>query len=440
MRSTCRSRVQSRLTCDVGVFSGSADASLASSALGGDVARDVFVARQPIFDTHKRVYAYELLFRGGLENFCPVGDPNRAAAEVLQATWLTFGLSALVGERKAFTNFTRDLLIGGYGETLPAQSTVIELFETIDGDPDVVEACHRLKKQGYTLALDDFVYRPALDPLIPLADVVKINFRATNPGEQADHVRRLSSDEPRLLAEMVETAEEYEQVCALGFHFFQGYFFCEPQVMTGRKLSGSQVTHLKLLQSVTRPALVIDEMEAILKADVSATHRLMTYLGSAAFGFRAEIRSIRHALVLMGKQQIRRWVSLVALGEMNRNKPSELLMQAAVRGKFCECLSEAAGMANREAELFLVGSLSLVDAMLDQPMAKVLDELPLADDVRLALQGDARPLRPVLDFVEGYERGDWTACTAIGHDLGIPESTVLDQYREAVSWATNALT
>ena len=120
MQSTCRSRVQSRLTCDMGVFSGSADASLASSALGGDVARDVFVARQPIFDTQKRVYAYELLFRGGLENFCPVGDPNRAAAEVLQATWLTFGLSALVGERKAFTNFTRDLLIGGYGETLPA--------------------------------------------------------------------------------------------------------------------------------------------------------------------------------------------------------------------------------------------------------------------------------------------------------------------------------
>ena len=440
MRSTRRSRVQSRLTCDVGVLSGSADASLASSALGGDVARDVFVARQPIFDTRKRVYAYELLFRGGLENFCPAGDLNRAAAEVLQATWLTFGLSALVGERKAFTNFTRDLLIGGYGETLPAQSTVIELLETIDGDPDVVEACHRLKKQGYTLALDDFVYRPALDTLIPLADVVKINFRATNPREQADHVRRLSSDEPRLLAEMVETAEEYEQACALGFHLFQGYFFCEPQVMTGRKLSGSQVTHLKLLQSATRPEIVIDEMEAILKADVSATHRLMTYLGSAAFGFRAEIRSIRHALVLMGKQQIRRWVSLVALGEMNRNKPSELLMQAAVRGKFCECLSEAAGMANRGAELFLVGSLSLVDAMLDQPMSEVLDELPLADDVRLALQGDASPLRPVLDFVEGYERGDWTACTAIGHDLGIPESTVLDQYREAVSWATNALT
>lgn len=288
--------------------------------------------------------------------------------------------------------------------------------------------------------MDDFVYRPALDPLIPLADVVKINFRATNPGEQADHVRRLSSDEPRLLAEMVETAEEYEQACALGFHFFQGYFFCEPQVMTGRKLSGSQVTHLKLLQSVTRPELVIDEMEAILKADVSATHRLMTYLGSAGFGFRAEIRSIRHALVLMGKQQIRRWVSLVALGEMNRNKPSELLMQAAVRGKFCECLSDAAGMADRGAELFFVGSLSLVDAMLDQPMSAVLDELPLADDVRLALQGGASPLRPVLDFVEGYERGDWTACTAIGHDLGIPESTVLDQYRGAVSWATNALT
>ena len=181
-------------------------------------------------------------------------------------------------------------------------------------------------------------------------------------------------------------------------------------------------------------------MEAILKADVSAAHRLMKYLGSPAFGFRAEIRSIRHALVLMGKQQIRRWVSLVALGEMNRDKLSELLMQAAVRGKFCEQLGEAAGMADRAPELFFVGSLSLVDAMLDRPMMDVLDELPLADDVRLALQGDASPLRPVLDFVERYEHGDWTACTALGRDLGFPESSVLDQYREAVSWGTKALT
>ena len=177
-------RNRSPQTSEEGVISGSADAASESLAKGAGVARDVFVARQPIFDAQKRVHAYELLFRGGLENFCPVGDPDQAATEVLQATWLTFGLSTLLGEHKAFTNFTRDLLIGGYGETLPPEPTVIELLETIDGDPDIIEACQRLKTQGYALALDDFVYWPALEPLIPLADIVKINFRATNPAAQ----------------------------------------------------------------------------------------------------------------------------------------------------------------------------------------------------------------------------------------------------------------
>ena len=206
--------------------------------------------------------------------------------------------------------------------------------------------------------------------------------------------------ETKLLAEMVETEDEYRQASKLGFCYFQGYFFCEPQIITGRKLSRSRVTHLRLLASVTRPTLVFDKMEAILKADVSAAHRLIKYLGSAALGFRAEILSIRHALVLIGKQQIRRWVSLVALGEMNCDKPSELLVQAAVRGKFCERLGEEAGMVDRTPELFLVGSLSLIDAMLDQPMAYVLDKLPIADDVRLTLHGDTSPLyqTPLTEF------------------------------------------
>ena len=171
-------------------------------------ARDVFVARQPIFDRRGRLYAYELLFRGGLENFCPAGDPNQAASQVLEAAWLTFGLPSLIGAHKAFTNFTRDLLLAGCAEMLPAESTVVELLETIDGDPEVVAACQTLKKKGYLLALDDFVYRPGLDPLIPLADIIKIDFHGSDPAEQIQHVRRLTSHSPKLLAERVETPEE----------------------------------------------------------------------------------------------------------------------------------------------------------------------------------------------------------------------------------------
>ena len=403
-----------------------------------DGAQNVFIARQPIFDQNTRCVAYELLFRGGLENVCPPGDPNRAASQTLQSAWLTFGIPTLVGPKKAFTNFTRDLLLSGYAETLPADSVVIELLETVDGDPEVVAACQKLRQKGYTLALDDFVYRPSLDPLIPLADVVKIGFRDSDPTEQVQQLRRFGPDEPVLLAEMVETREDHGRATDLGFTRFQGYFFSKPEIVTGRTLSGARLTYIKLLQAVTRPEMSVDEVDAVIRADVAVTHRLLKYLGSPALGFRAEIQSVRHGLALFGKEQTRKFVSLVALGELGSEKPHELLVSAAVRARFCELIGP--WLADRKPELFLVWALSLVDAMLDQPMSRVLAELPLSDDVRLALLGQRSPLRPVLEFVERYERGDWEACAELGGAHGIAEANILEHYNEAVSWATQALT
>ena len=296
-----------------------------------------------------------------------------------------------------------------------------------------------MKRRGYLLALDDFAYRPELEPLIELADIIKIDFTAINPGSQVDYVRRLAPHGPRLVAEAVETEAAYQEAAELGCSYFQGYFFCKPQVVTTRALKGTRLTYLKLLQCVTRPELVIDELQAIVEADASVTHRLMKYLGSSAFGFRSEIRSIRHALVLMGKTQIRQWVSLVALSEIGSEKPHELLVQAAVRGKFCERLSKDGPLADRAPELFLVGVLSLVGAMLDQPRSEVLATLPLAEDTRRALLGEPSSLQPMLAFVEAYERADWTSCDRLGLDLCLTRTSIPEHYRDAVSWATDAL-
>ena len=418
---------------------GQLDATPGTLGSNQPIAHDLFVARQPIFDAHKRVHGYELLCRGGLENVCPDGDPTEAAQDVLQAAWLAFGFPTLIGDRKAFVNFTRDLLLGGYGETLPTDSSVIELLETVDGDADVVEACQRLKQRGYSLALDDFAYRPELDPLIGLADIIKIDFSEAGPESRVDQVHRLAPHGPKLVAEAVETEAAYKEATDLGCSYFQGYFFCRPQVVAARALRGTRLTYLRLLQCVARPELVIDELEAIVEADASVTHRLMKYLGSAAFGFRAEVRGIRHALVLMGKTQIRQWVSLVALGQIGNEKPPELLVQAAVRGKFCERLSQDGPLADRASELFLVGVLSLVDAMLDQSRTDVLATLPVADDIRLALLGETSPLQPVLAYGEAYERADWASCDRLARDLHITPERVPEHYRQAVSWATNAL-
>ncbi len=402
-------------------------------------AHSVFIARQPIFDESKRCTAYELLFRGGLENACPPGDPNDAASKTLQSAWLTFGFPNLVGNNKAFVNFTRDLLISGCATTLPAESTVIELLETIDGDPEVIQACQSLKHEGYTLALDDFVYRPSLDPLIPLADVIKIGFRDSDPAEQVEHVRSLGLGEHVLLAEMVETHEEYQLAMDLGFTRFQGYFFCRPEVIEGRALSGTRLTYLKLLQAVTGPEMSVDEVDTIIRADVAVGHRLLKYLGSAAFGFRAQIKSVRHGLALLGREQTRRFVSIVALSEMGSDKPNELLISAAVRARFCELMGDDFGLAARNQELFLLGALSLVDAMLDRPMSAVLDDLPLSDHLQRALLGESSPLRPVLDFVERYERGDWASCSEIICARGAMEAPIPKRYGEAIYWARQSL-
>ena len=317
---------------------------------------------------------------------------------------------------------------------MPAESVVIELLETIDGDPEVVDVCRQLKQQGYTLALDDFVYRPSLDPLLPLADIIKIGFRDTDPEVQARHARERVAQETVLLAEMVETHEEYQRAVSLGFSQFQGYFFCKPEVIEGRVLSPARLTYLKLLQAVTRPEMSITEVEAVISADVAVTHRLMKYLGSPALGFRAEIRSVRHGLALLGKEQTRRFVSLVALGELGSDKPQELLVTAAVRGKFCELVGDASMLADRKGELFLLGALSLVPSMLDQPMAKVLGELALSDDLNRALLGQSSPLHPALNFVERYERGDWAACAELAGTHGLVETKVREQYHDAVTW------
>ena len=266
---------------------------VAESARPETSAHAAFIARQPIFNERGQCEAYELLFRNGLENLCPPGtDPRDAATRTAHSAWLTFGLPNLVGQKKAFVNMTRDLLVADYGLAFPAESVVIELLETIDGDREVVDACRELKRQGYILALDDFVYRSSLDPLIPLVDIIKIGFRDSDPAEQVQHVRQVATHGPRLLAEMVETREDYASANDLGFTRFQGYFFCKPEIVAGRALTGVRMTYLKLVQAVTRPEMSTDEVEALIRADVSVTHRLLRFLDSAAFGFRTKIKSI----------------------------------------------------------------------------------------------------------------------------------------------------
>ena len=248
------------------------------------LSRDVFVARQPIFDRRLRVYGYELLFRSGLEDLCAGASDSQATREVMEVAWLDLGMKTLVGNKLAFVNFTRELLLGGYESVLPARSTVIEILETIEPDDDVIAACRHLRKAGYKIALDDFIYRPGYEDFVDVADIIKIGFVECDPAEQCRQVRRINRY-ATLLAEKVETKKDYDQAVELGFSYFQGWFFCRPETLSGRTLSGSHTMVLKLLESVWKSELDVDELEELIRSDVSLTHRFLRFMGSATFGW-----------------------------------------------------------------------------------------------------------------------------------------------------------
>ena len=397
--------------------------------------RDVFVARQPILDVDRRVYAYELLFRAGLEDLCCVADTSEVSKRVMHDAFMTLGVDRLLSGRPAFVNVTKDDLLSGWVHALPSESSVIELLETIEVTDAVVEACRDLKQLGFRIGLDDFVDRKQWEPLLELADIVKVSFRDTPPAERQRLARWLSPRGLQLLAEKVETRDQFEEAVELGYSYFQGYFLFRPETVAGREIKGFNTSYLRLLQATSRLDLPREEVEDLIKRDASLSHKLLRYLNSACFAFRRPIDSIPQALLLLGDDKLRHWAALFGLGGVGQNKPQALLVASANRARFCEALAPLVGLQHRAHELFLVGLLSLLDAMLDQPMTTALEALCLSPELNHALVGDESELRAVLELVIAYERADWGAVAAAARPLDVPAEDLPQLYLAAVEWA-----
>ncbi|HWH31168.1 MAG TPA: EAL domain-containing protein [Egibacteraceae bacterium] len=397
---------------------------------------DVFVARQPILDAEQRVYGYELLFRSGLENAFPGTDPTLASTKVLTSSVLSIGLDLLTRGKPAFVNFTRDGLLADDAGFLPSASAVVEIVEDIEPDADVVAACRRLRELGYRLALDDFVYRPELEPLLELASFVKVDFERTTAGERLALVERLRDRPVSLVAEKVETVADYREGLSLGCSHFQGYFFSRPVVYRGQDLRGHRGSQMQLMHEAGRDELDFARVERIVKTDIALSYKLLRYINAVSFGWKQRITSVRHALSLLGQEQVRRWALLVALSSMAERRPPELSVMSAVRGRLCEgLLTLGSAGGDRALDGFMLGMFSLIDALLEQPMAQALEGVPLAEDVHAALLGEPNRARQVLDTVVAYERGDWSALDERAARLGLPEERLPRLYAEAVEWA-----
>ena len=393
------------------------------------------VARQPIIDRDRQVHAYELLYRGHrLDRTCNA-PADLAAARVVTDALLAIGLDTLTGGAPAFINFTRRLLIDGAAALLPPEAVVIELLETISVDDQVFAACEDLKAQGYTLALDDFVAGSDAEALLPFADYVKLDVLDPAPDVWQPVARRLRAASKRVVAERVETPEIADLAAAAGCTLFQGFYFCRPSTYDAAALPAGQLTYLNLFAAVNRPDLTIADLETLVKRDVSLTLRVLRSVNSSAFGIAREITSVRHALVMMGVAQVRRWTSIWALAGLNGGRISEVMAMALLRARTCEIVGEAWAGPDAAGELFLLGLCSMLDAILDRPLEQAVAALPLAPAVRDALLGVRSPMRTVLDAVEAHERGNWDAAIAAAATLGLAGSIVPAAYTRSLTWA-----
>jgi c-di-GMP-related signal transduction protein len=391
-----------------------------------------FIARQPILTTDEKVFGYELLFRDGIEDFFRHSDADAASRSTLNTSML-LGLDVLCDGHRAFINCTRDILLKDYITLLPSTQTVVEILETVPADDLVVAACRRLKEAGYMVALDDFAVNDPREVLTDLADIIKVDLRDTSAADAAAMVKRYGPWRCRMLAEKVETREEFIAAKKAGFLYFQGYFFRRPETLTAHEIPANRINYLRMLTEVSKPELDVRAIENVVKGEASLCYRLLRYLNSAAFGFSNEIHSVRHALAILGEREVRRWIRLVATLGAGQSKTSALVLSALVRARFCELLSPK--IPHGDSDLFLMGLLSLMDAILEIPMSQVLDNVPIDQETKAVLLGGASRLRPFYQLMLAQESGEWTTASELTSQLHLSESDVAECYWQAMQWA-----
>lgn len=400
----------------------------------------VFVARQPIFGRDLSTYGYELLHRTGLTNNSFSGiDGTSATAQLIANTYLSIGSTQILGEKRAFINFDRNLLVGEYPLVFPPNAVVIEILESVTPDAEVIQACQKLRARGYMLALDDFVGSAELEPLTRLASIIKVDLLATERAEQTRLLSEYGRRGVKMLAEKVETQGAYDEARKMGFEYFQGYFFARPTIVQGREVPGFQRHYLRVLQEISRPELSYQSIEDVVKRETSMCYKLLRYINSSLFGWRTHIESIGHALALLGESEIRKWMSLVVLSGMADRKPKETVVHALHRARFCELLASVSGMTSRKSELFLMGMFSLLDAIIDQSLETALAEIHLADDIRdvLLMRAPADwPVSSIYAMVLAYESADWEGVSAAAARLGIAETVVPQLYLDTSNWVS----
>ncbi len=399
-----------------------------------------YIARQPIFNIHMKLFAYELLYWGEGGEFPNGMDGDEATTNLLSSVFLNNDMEEMSKQRPCFINFTQELLEKNVPAAFPKNKVIVEILETVKPSAKVLSVCNALHEEGYTLVLDDFVYHPDFIPLLELAQIVKIDFRETTLDERIKLIAQLAPYNVKLLAEKVETKKEYEEAAKLGFHYFQGYFFCRAEKITTRKFTTNEVVLMQLLSEASSAHTDLDRLHEIISTDAAISYKLLRFINSARFYRVQPISSIRHAVTYLGERELRRFLMFMVISEMAGKQPGELMTMSLIRAKFCEKIAESHSWGEQEcSEMFIVGLFSLLEVIMQAPMKKILHKLPIAKSVYNALVGKENSYARHLELIVALEKNDLPALKQLCMELGIKGPTLKECYLQAVKYTNDIL-
>ncbi len=398
---------------------------------------EVYVARQPIFNRRMDVFGYELLYRRSLNNFYEGTDDTHSTAEVINSAFLVMQFDELTEGGMAFINFSTELLERGIPHLLPKEKVIVEILEHVDATDEIVDACKRLKDCGYTISLDDFVFKESYVPLLEMADIVKIEFGAVSIADQKKLIQKYKH-KIKFLAEKIETREDYQLAVSMGYELFQGFFFSKPVIMKGKEIEGPNPNLYRVVSELNKQEPEFESITCIIERDIGLSYKLLRLANSIYFAAATKFNSINEAIVRLGVEEMRRWVYLMMLKEIRTVENSELVKTSIIRAKLMELLAINLGLKEKSFEYFLTGMFSSIDILLNRDMDDVLEDLSLSRDVEDALLGYLNDIRKILNIVLVHEMANWESWENISIEVGdasISKERFMDLYFEAILWS-----
>jgi len=394
-----------------------------------------YVARQPILDTNKNTIGYELLFRDGPKNSFPDMDAEQATSRLLSEQFMNSCFNT-TGNKLAFINFPYSSLIRLIPTLLPKDKLIVEILEDCEPTDELLQAVVIFSKKGYKLALDDFIPDSRWERFLPYIDFIKFDIQVFPLAEAKSFIHSHLNYKIKFLAEKVETYDEFKQAKKIGFDYFQGYFFSKPEMLQQRIIEPSELVTLQLCKEISTPELNYAAIEKLIASDVTLSYKLLKYVNESSVIIKA-ITSFKHALIYLGQDKLRLFISLMTVAHANQHKPQYLYVLSIQRARVCELLVTKGLFKTEPSEAFLMGMFSLLDALLDQPMSQLLTNLPLSDELKLALHEGKGELGNLLNAVKSYEKADWEQVNHYCNVLGISEEHFAIQYTESVKWSDN---